>query len=97
MGDIQYEQVLGEVVAIVRQHVDDPALVRPEARFDRDLGLESVLVLEIIEALEDRFDVTIPLNLLPEMETVAQAARRLTEIVAASGGSGAQADDRTER
>ena len=39
-----------------------------------DLGFDSLQVLEVIAELEDRFDISIPLNDVPATRTVAQVA-----------------------
>ena len=46
-----------------------------------DLGLDSLQVLEAIAELEDRFDVSIPLNDVPATRTVAQVVARVTALV----------------
>jgi acyl carrier protein len=47
-----------------------------------DLGLDSLQVLEVIAELEDRFDISIPLNDVPATRTVAQVVGEVTRIVA---------------
>jgi acyl carrier protein len=47
-----------------------------------DLGLDSLQVLEVIAELEDRFDISIPLNDVPATRTVAQIVAEVTRIVA---------------
>ncbi len=46
-----------------------------------DLGLDSLQILEVIAELEDRFDVSIPLNDVPATRTVAQVVARVTALV----------------
>ena len=46
-----------------------------------DLGLDSLRVLEVIAELEDRFDVSIPLNGLPSTRTVAQVVAQVAALV----------------
>lgn len=46
-----------------------------------DLGLDSLQVLEVIAELEDRFDISIPLNDVPATRTVAQVIGEVTRIV----------------
>ena len=46
-----------------------------------DLGFDSVRVLEVIAELEDRFDVSIPLNDLPSTRTVAQVVALVAALV----------------
>ena len=52
-----------------------------------DLGFDSLQVLEVIAELEDRFDISIPLNDVPATRTVAQVVGEVTRIVAERAGS----------
>ena len=50
-------------------------------RFTEDLNFDSLLVMEFIAALEDRLDISVPLNVLPDIETVGQLVVTAQEIV----------------
>ena len=54
--------------------VDD---VRPEAHLVRDLGLDSLGVLELVSELEDRFDITVLDEEVGHMVVVQDAAEVL--------------------
>ena len=45
-----------------------------------DVGLASLQVMELIEHIEDHFDISIPLNILPDVNTVGDLARNLTNL-----------------
>ena len=47
-----------------------------------DLGFDSLQVLEVIAALEDRFDVSIPLTDVPATRTVQQIVAQVAALVA---------------
>lgn len=42
-----------------------------------ELGLASVEIMELIEELEDAFDIAFPLNDLADIRTIADLARRV--------------------
>jgi acyl carrier protein len=46
-----------------------------------DLGFDSLQILEAIAELEDRFDISIPLNDVPATRTVAQVVGQVTRLV----------------
>ena len=46
-----------------------------------DLGFDSLQILEVIAELEDRFDVSIPLNDVPATRTVAQVVTQVVRLV----------------
>jgi acyl carrier protein len=46
-----------------------------------DLGFDSLQILEVIAELEDRFDVSIPLNDVPVTRTVAHVVAQVARLV----------------
>ena len=57
--------------------------IEPMLRSDlvTDLGFDSLQVLEVIAELEDRFDISIPLNDVPATRTVAQVVAQVAALV----------------
>jgi acyl carrier protein len=47
-----------------------------------DLGFDSLQVLEVVAELEDRFDISIPLNDVPATRTVGQIVAQVAALVA---------------
>lgn len=47
-----------------------------------DLGFDSLQVLEVVAELEDRFDISIPLNDVPTTRTVGQIVAQVAALVA---------------
>lgn len=45
-----------------------------------DIGLSSLEVMEFIEKIEDHFDISIPLNILPDVNTVGELARKVQAL-----------------
>lgn len=77
---MQRLQDLYEVIApFNRQGV----ALTPGTRFIDDLELDSLSVMELVAAVEDRFDLTLPLNLLPAIHTIGDLADHVTRL---SGG-----------
>jgi len=46
-----------------------------------DLGFDSLQVLEVIAELEDRFDISIPLNDVPSTRTVVEVIAQVAALV----------------
>jgi acyl carrier protein len=46
-----------------------------------DLGFDSLQILEVIAELEDRFDISIPLNDVPATRTVAQVVAQVARLI----------------
>jgi acyl carrier protein len=56
----------------------------PGTRFSEDLNFDSLVVMEFVAVVEDNFDISIPLNILPDIITVADLAVAVEKIVAES-------------
>jgi acyl carrier protein len=73
------QQVLDILKPIVPKNVPE---VTAELDLVNDLGLDSLKVMEILENLEDTFDISIPINILPGIRTVGDLVveiQKLTE------------------
>ena len=75
---VQIEAGVIEVLKTVSRRPIEPTL---ESDLLVDLGFDSLRVLEVIAELEDRFDVSIPLNDLPSTRTVAQVVAQVAAFV----------------
>ena len=59
-----------EIVGVLEARVPAGARISPKARIARDLGLDSVAIMDFVMDLEDHFDISIPLDRIAEVETV---------------------------
>lgn len=61
----------------------NPRPIEPSLTSDlvTDLGFDSLQIMEVIAELEDRFDVSIPLNDVPSTRTVAQIVAQVAALV----------------
>ena len=74
-------QIEAGVIAVLKTLSNRPIEPTLESDLIVDLGFDSVRVLEVIAELEDRFDVSIPLNDLPSTRTVAQVVARVAALI----------------
>ena len=74
--------------AVTRLAVDvlgvEPEAVDEEARFKEDLDADSLDLVELVMALEERFDITVPESELERLETVGQALDLVLDKVGAA-------------
>jgi acyl carrier protein len=70
-----------DVIEVLRRMSRQPIEPTPGSDLVIDLGFDSLQILEVIAALEDRFDVSIPLNDVPSTRTVAQVVAQVTALV----------------
>jgi acyl carrier protein len=67
-----------DVLKNVSRRPIDPSL---SSDLVADLGFDSLQILEVIAELEDRFDISIPLNDVPATRTVAQVVEQVARLV----------------
>lgn len=65
---------------VIRRIKSIEAPIGPEARFVDDLGFDSLTVMELVAEVEDEFDINLPINLLPEIHTVADLAATIDRL-----------------
>ena len=63
--------------------------VTEDARFDEDLDVDSLGLVEFVMAVEDRFEIKVPEEKLEGISTVGQAADLVLDMAATPAESGA--------
>ena len=53
----------------------------PDVTFAGDLEMDSLTVMDLVAEIEDTFDIILPINLLPDLETIEQVADAVERIV----------------
>ena len=74
------EKILREVTKILTPFVPEGQQLTEETDMIADLGLDSLKVMKIVETVEDSFDISIPLNILPEVRTVGDFVTQIQKI-----------------
>ncbi len=49
-------------------------------RFAEDLELDSLTVMDLVANIEDEWDINLPLNLLPDLETIGEVAEAVIRL-----------------
>jgi acyl carrier protein len=60
--------------------------LKPGTRFSEDLNFDSLVVMEFVATVEDRFDISVPMNILPDITTIQHLAVAVEKIVKADRG-----------
>jgi acyl carrier protein len=71
---------LETLTGVIRRVKPTDAPIGPETKFVDDLGFDSLTVMELVAEVEDGFDMNLPINLLPEIHTVAQLAATIDRL-----------------
>jgi acyl carrier protein len=74
-------QIEDSVIDVLKNVSRRPIEPTPASDLVTDLGFDSLQVLEVVSELEDRFDISIPLNDVPVTRTVAQVVSQVTALV----------------
>ncbi len=74
-----YDTYVNYIYDILGELKKDVAL-REDTDLVEEAGLSSLQVMELIEKIEDHFDLSIPLNILPDVNTIRDLARQLENL-----------------
>jgi acyl carrier protein len=75
-----YDQTVAELCELARPFAKPGQGVDAQTGLVSDLGLDSIQVLELLNQVEDHFDVSIPLNVMPDVRTIGDFARELHRL-----------------
>ncbi|CAB1056234.1 Acyl carrier protein @ Acyl carrier protein associated with serine palmitoyltransferase [Olavius sp. associated proteobacterium Delta 1] len=76
----EYQIILQALNEILQPFVTRGQAVNEDTDLVADLGLDSLKVMKILESVEDRFDISIPLNVLPDVRTVKDFALQIQKL-----------------
>jgi acyl carrier protein len=52
-----------------------------DTSFAGDLEMDSLTVMDLVASMEDEWDITMPLNMLPDLENIGQVADAVAKLV----------------
>jgi acyl carrier protein len=76
-----YNDLLPIVTGLIQSLAPAGRRVGEDTDLVADLEFDSLKVMSLIEQVEDRFDVSVPLNILPDIRTVRDFTVRLQAIL----------------
>ena len=65
------------ILSCLQDLVENGVEIKSDSDLVNDLGLESIKVMDLLMMLEDRFDISIPINILLDVKTPAQLMETL--------------------
>ncbi len=72
-----YQEILSELIVIISALVPNARTLEEGTELVGNLGLDSMKVMNLLQEVEDRFDISIPLNVLPDVRTIGDLARKI--------------------
>lgn len=70
MSTSDYGEILEQVRRLLGRVVKSPVRIEEKTELVNDLGLDSLAALQLVEEVEDAFDISFPLNELSRIRTV---------------------------
>ena len=77
------EDYAARLTELVNELAEPGTVVATDSDLVDDVGLSSVEIMELVEQLEDEYDISFPLNDLAEIRTIADLASELERLVRA--------------
>ncbi|API60665.1 phosphopantetheine-binding protein [Tardibacter chloracetimidivorans] len=73
-------QIFARIVELIEPFNEKGVTLGEDTSFARDLELDSLKVMDLVASIEDEWDITLPLNMLPELETIGQLADAVAKL-----------------
>ena len=75
------EDLQKQLCQILKPFIPDGFKLHAETDLVADLDLDSMKVMDIVADVEDHFDISIPLNILPDVRTIGDFALQLQTLL----------------
>jgi len=72
-----YAQILDKILSITSQQTRGKIELSEDTVLQEDVGLSSLQIMELIFEVEEEFDISFPLNRLPDIRTVKELAETI--------------------
>ncbi len=69
------------IIDILKQHVSKDLQIHADTDLEADLSIDSLKSMEILAAVEDAFDISIPINVLSDVQTVKDLALQIDKLL----------------
>lgn len=76
-----YQEILSSLCELLGSFVEQDQALGEDTDLIDELDLSSLKIMDMLMEVEDRFDVTVPLNKLPDVRTVGDLATMLHKLV----------------
>ena len=77
---LEYPQILDELRTELASFTQGRVEIGEDTDLLADLSLDSLQVMNLLLRVEDRFDISIPVNILPDVRTVKDLALQIEHL-----------------
>ena len=78
---LAYPQILEELTKELASLTQGRVAIREDTDLLGDLELDSLQVMNLLLQIEDRYDISIPVNILPDVKTVKDLASQIETLL----------------
>lgn len=75
------EEIFTTICGLIEPFNTKNVELEANTSFQNDLDLDSLTVMDLVAAIEDEYDILLPLNMLPDLETIEQVAKAVEKIL----------------
>ena len=75
-----YSSILAELIRVLQSYAKEGQHIAEDSELVAQLGLDSVKIMDLLLRIEDHYDISIPLNILPDIRTVKDLAVELEKL-----------------
>ena len=83
MSEINVKSDLCELLAEILE--TEPSEIDPKANFVNDLGMDSMMALEILAGIEKKYKIVIPEEILPQFTSLDKTVEIVSQILSENG------------
>jgi len=81
MTTSQYDTIFQQIEVLLQEHAQLQVPIQDDTDLINDLGFDSLKLMEMLEDVEDVFDITYPLNDLANLHTVKDFVQQIQQII----------------
>jgi len=75
------EDILDQLYELVRPYTKKSIELGEETGLIDEVGLDSMKIMDLVMHIEDHFDISVPLNILPDVRTIGDFAGQLQKLL----------------
>ena len=78
---VEYQQIFSELCRELATFTKERVEISEETELVGHLNLDSLQIMNLLLFIEDRFDISIPVNIIPDVRTVKDLATQIEKLV----------------
>jgi len=79
--DNSYDKVLPRVLSTITLIMKEDVALSEETGLQTDVGMTSLQVMELVLEIEEEFDISFPLNRLPDIRTIKDLSHEIVVVL----------------